>query len=215
VALISIEEDTMKIGENVLANASDIANQKISWGKNLSADDWCRLSDAAGGFKGMPFWVEDAALHISAVEAAVSTLVAKHQVKLVVVDYLQLVVPQNTRGGTREAEVRAMSNGLKLLFKRLGVAGVVLAQLNRESGTGVPVLHNLRESGAIEQDGDLIVLLHREDAHHQANPDNPGYVPDNKLEAIVAKNKDGRTGVVPLYFDGAHQRIGKWEGGVV
>src|SRR5438309_764758 len=84
------------------------------------------------------------------------------------------------RAGAREAEVRKMSNALKLLFKRLDVAGVVLAQLNRAGGTDRPSLHHLRESGAIEQDGDLIIRLYREDyyRHHEEH-----FIPSRILDA--------------------------------
>jgi replicative DNA helicase len=205
-AIISIEEDAQKIGENLLSNVGHVVNNHLAFNK-LDASEWAKLSQAAGKFKDLPLWVDDTPLQISAVEAAISTQVVKHHVKLIVVDYLQLIDPEDPRAGAREAEVRKMSNALKLLFKRLDVAGVVLAQLNRAGGTDRPSLHHLRESGAIEQDGDLIILLYREDyyRHHE-----PGRWPTRLLEAIVAKNKDGSPGDAALYFDGAFQRIVDW-----
>jgi replicative DNA helicase len=136
------------------------------------------------------------------VRAAAQRLACEHGAEVVMVDHLHLIDPG--AGENREREISTISAELKWCWKELGVCGVEAAQLNRKGGDERPWLDNLRDSGTLEADGDTVILLHREDYYRKSDP---GYTPDGVLEAIVAKNKSGATGTVPLAFDESRQRI--------
>jgi len=203
VGIVAIEEDRFKIADNLMSNQSEVPNNKIAY-EQCDAMDWSKLHKAIPELSRLPIYVDDEQSDLAGVEGAVNRMATKYGCRLVIVDYLQLINPDNDRNGNREQEVRSLSNRLKLAFKRLNVAGLVTAQLNRASGTDPPRINHLRESGAIEQDGDLIMLLHREDYYRCKDP---GFVPDHTLRVDVAKNKDGPTAMVPLIFDGSTQSI--------
>lgn len=120
-------------------------------------------------------------------------------VKLLVIDYLQLMQPP-PNGWSRENEVATMSRRLKMTALRLGVPIVLLAQLSRSAENRIPTLSTLRESGAIEQDADIVLLLHRD------RDEDTQKLKPNAL-GIVAKNRDGETGSFPLWLDGSHMRV--------
>lgn len=204
VGIIAVEEDRFKIVDNLLSNESGVENRRIVY-EMCDQIEWGEIYAAVSRMNDYPLYVDDERTDLSGVEATVSRMVTKFGCEVVVIDYLQLIDPgEGEAAQNRDNQIRTMSNALKRTFKRLGVAGVVLAQLNRASGSDRPQMSNLRESGSIENDGDLIMLLHREDYYRCNSPD---FVPDNILEINVAKNKDGPTAVVPTLFDGRHQSI--------
>lgn len=204
VGIITIEEDRFKIADNVLSNESGVENRKIAY-ERCDAQDWHELYAAQSRLNDLPLFIDDQRFDLAGVEASVSRMATKYGCRVVFIDYLQLIDPgESVQARTRENEIAKMSRALKMTFKRLNIAGVVLAQLNRASGTDRPSLSNLRESGSIEQDGDLILLLHRPDYY---NCNNPGFVPTHQIEVDAAKNKDGPTGVTPLLFDGGDQSV--------
>jgi replicative DNA helicase len=121
--------------------------------------------------------------------------------RLVIVDYLGLMEPP--RADNREQQVAAMSRGMKLLAKEFGVPIVVLSQLNRESTKRTdrrPAMSDLRDSGCVEQDADVVILLHRDDADEKEHPR------AGTMDLIVAKNRNGPTGVVTVAFQGHYAR---------
>lgn len=203
VGIVSIEEDCQKIGGNLLSNRSGITNSQIAY-ERCDEIEWGEVEKAAALLGELPLYVDDQQTALAGVVGAISRMATKYGCKMVVVDYLQLIAPDNDRAGNREQEVRKLSNELKAAFKRLNIAGVVTAQLNRGAGTDRPQIHNIRESGAIDQDGDCVLLLHREDYYRMKDPN---FVPDFILEIDVAKNKDGAQGKVPVTFDGSTQSI--------
>ncbi|WP_281372135.1 DnaB-like helicase C-terminal domain-containing protein, partial [Streptomyces abyssomicinicus] len=124
---------------------------------------------------------------------------------LIVVDYLQLMEPDSSRNGeNRQQEVSKISRGLKLLAKELEVPVIALSQLNRgpeQRQDKKPLMSDLRESGAIEQDADLVILLHREDAYEKESPRS------GEADLIVAKHRNGPTATVTVAFQGHYSRF--------
>lgn len=216
--LVSIEEDEQKIANNLLANVGNVPNSFACHRRHGPKDSPVahlvgQLVDAAGRLGALPLYVDDRAASLANVESSITRMATKYGCKVIVVDYLQLIDVNDAREDKREGQVRLLSNTLKRTFKRLNVAGVVLAQLNRAAGKERPALHNLRESGSIEQDGDLIALLYREDYYREQEQDFKPEMADHLLEVNFAKHKDGPTGLKKLYFDGKYQRVVDWNDG--
>lgn len=210
VGIISVEETRVKMAQNALSNLSGIENHKIAFWK-LDATGAEAVTQAAVASSKMKIFVDDISSTLSGVENSIIRLATKHRCKLIAVDYLQLISAPGAEN--RNCEVGFISNSLKRLFKRLNVASLVACQLSRPADKRDikrPTLTDLRDSGSLEQDGDLIVLLHREDYYRQHEP---SFVPTNQLEAIVAKHKDNSQCVIPLHFAGKFQRITDWNNG--
>lgn len=204
VGIVTVEENREKIAENLLANASGIENHRISY-NSLHPEDWRELVKATPKLAALPVWIDDCSFTLREIIASIQRLVAKYKCKMVFVDHIHLVDGQAEKNSTREREIAKISGELKTTFRKLDVAGVVMAQLNRAGERGErPDLRSLRDSGSLEADGDTVVLLHREDYYRWKEA---GFVADHVLEAIVAKNKDGRVGTANLNFDGATQTI--------
>jgi replicative DNA helicase len=216
--LVAIEEDREKIVENYLSAFSGVENHKIAYRKETDAE-MAKVTGAIPELQRLPIRIIDTAFALGDIIAAIHQLVLRDRCELIAVDHLHLIDGQTDarEGSNRNAEVSAISRALKMCFRRLNVASFVTAQLNR-GADGVaansrrPVLRDLRDSGTLEQDGDLIILLHREDYYRYAEP---GFAPTHQLEAIVAKNKSGPPAIVPLYFDGEHQRVLDWDKGAM
>lgn len=201
--IVTVEEDRRKIAENYLSAASGIDNYKIAF-RRMNGEEISKIVDAAQRVAPLPIWIQDSAFSITEITAAVQTLVAKHGCRLIVIDHLHLIDGESD-GGSREREVSKISGVLKKLFRRLDVAGIVVAQLNRSHQPGErPTLRSLRDSGALEQDADKAILLYREDYFRYREK---GYIPSHRLEAIVAKNKSGAPGTAFLRFDGRIQTV--------
>ena len=134
-------------------------------------------------------------------------LVQKHQVRAIFIDYLQLMDAAATGADGRVNQVTELSRGVKALARELNVPVVCLSQLNRaaEQREGHrPRMSDLRDSGSIEQDADVVLMLHRDDYYHQADPE---YTANNEAEVIVTKQRNGPTGTVKLHFDGGTTRF--------
>ncbi len=167
---------------------------------NPSAEDWTGLQMAAGDLEKAKIFIDDSAdLNILRLRAKARRMAAGEGLDCVIVDYLQLMTPMG-RTESRQQQIAEMSRGLKALSRELNIPIVVLSQLNRaaEGREGHrPRMSDLRESGAIEQDADVVILLHREDYYHRDDPD---YQTTNKTEVIIAKQRNGPIGTVPLTF---------------
>lgn len=173
----------------------------------LDRDSMQRLTHDAGRVAEWPIHINDTpALTVPEIARAARKLHRKTEggLKAIIVDYLQLVGTERGAPDSREQQVAQQSKAFKVLAKELGCAVVVLAQLNRgvESRQDKrPHISDLRESGAIEQDADTVVLLYRDDAY------NPGSAEAGTVEAIVGKQRAGETGMIKLGWQGQHQRI--------
>lgn len=174
----------------------------------LSSDDLQRLTEACDGLAEAPLLIDDTpGMSVLELRAKTRRLVKRFAVEAVFVDYLQLMRAPN-RTESRQQEVSEISRGLKALARELNIPVVVMAQLNRnpEQRTGNrPRMSDLRESGAIEQDADVIMLLHREEYYQKENP-NPEI--QGLAEVIVDKQRNGPTGIVKLFFN---QRLTRFD----
>ena len=204
VGVISVEESRQKIAENVLANVSGVVNNRIAFGK-LNGEEKGRVGQAGEAIHRLPIFVIDSARKLTSIVAAAHALRHRHDVQVIAVDHLHIVDGETNEH--REREIAKISAELKWVWKDLGVAGLEAAQLNRGSGRDRPSLASLRDSGSLEQDADIVLLLHREDYYR-----GPTEAKDDHLEIIVAKNKDGATGVVPAHYDGARQSVSDYQG---
>ena len=182
----------------MLADASGVDAWNIRTG-NLSDDDFSKLSEAMGEMAEAPIYIDDTP-GLSVLEMRTKARRAAHDAPLglVVVDYLQLMQSSTTRSdGNRVQEVSEISRGLKLLARELNVPVIALSQLSRSvesRSPQIPQLADLRESGSIEQDADIVMFIYRE-AYY--NPDTDR---ENVTDLIIAKHRNGPTGKVELYF---------------
>lgn len=210
--LVSIEEGGRKIAQNLLANLSGVENHRIAFRRTGTMERGA-LQDALSVGSALPIFYDESSTRISEIESTITRMVLKHRCKFIAVDFLQLIDAE-TQGDNENRELTLISNTLKRIFKRLKVASMVAAQLNRGGDNREvrkPTLKDLRGSGTIEQNADIVILLHREDYYRQHDE---GFTPDHQLQAIIAKHKNNAQAVVPLYFSGKFQRITNWNGGL-
>lgn len=211
VGLFSLEMSRAAISRRMLSARSGVSGQVIQQGK-IDNFDFDKLFNAHADLTSVPIIVDDTpGMTVTTLRAKARRMVAQHGVRVVVVDYLQLLTAQG-RQESRQVEVSAISRGLKALARELKIPIVVLSQLNRASEmrtNNKPRMGDLRESGSIEQDADVVMLLHREEYYHTQEPDwatdNPGKV--GLAELIIAKQRNGPTGVVKLTWDTATTRF--------
>ena len=171
---------------------------------SMSEDDWQRLARRMGEVNDAPLFVDDSPnMSMMEIRAKCRRLKQRHDLRLVVIDYLQLM-SSGKRVESRQQEVSEFSRSLKLLAKELEVPVVAISQLNRGAETRTdkkPMLSDLRESGAIEQDADVVILLHREDAYEKESPR------AGEADLIVAKHRNGPTSTVTVAFQGHYSRF--------
>jgi replicative DNA helicase len=201
--VFSLEMSRTEIVMRLLSAESRVHLQNMRSGK-MGDDDWARLAQRIGEVTSAPLFIDDSP-HVTMMElrAKCRRLKQRQQLSLVVVDYLQLMTPSK-RLDSRQQEVSEMSRSLKLLAKELEVPVVALSQLNRAAENRAdkkPQLSDLRESGAIEQDADVVVLLHREDVYE------PESARAGEADFIVAKQRNGPTGTVTVLFQGHYSRF--------
>jgi replicative DNA helicase len=181
---------------------------KLRHGK-LSDPEIARLQLACGNMRGCPVFIDDTpGMTVMEVRAKARRLKAMHNIKVVFVDYLQLMHDRVASKENRQQEIATISRGLKALGRELNIPIVALAQLNRqvEGRTSKrPMMSDLRESGALEQDADVIILLHREEYYwdkKQRTEKSDEYAKiQGKAELIIDKQRNGPTGVVDLHFN--------------
>lgn len=194
VLLFSMEMAAQQVAQNMLCSHARIDSFKLRKGL-LEDKHWSALSSGLGPLSEAPIFIDDTpSLTVLELRAKARRLKAQQDIQLIVVDYLQLM--ESPRADSREQQISIISRGLKSLARELLIPVIVLSQLNRavESREGHrPRMSDLRESGSIEQDADVVILLHREDY----------YDPDKKegtAELIIAKQRNGPVGVVKLAF---------------
>jgi len=210
VAFFSLEMSKESLVQRMLTAEARIDAQRLRKGM-LRDDDFPRLARAAGILSSAPVWIDDTpAITLLEMRSKARRLKAESGVKMVIVDYLQLMQgPSNSE--SRQQEVSMISRGLKALAKELSVPVIALSQLSRapEQRTGEhkrPQLSDLRESGAIEQDADLIMFLYRQEMY-DGPLDKDGNSLEGKAEVIVGKQSNGPTGVVNLHFHKMYTRF--------
>ncbi len=196
IAFFSLEMSKEQLVQRMLCSHARIDAQKVRTGY-LSHQDWPKLTSAAGKLSEAPIFIDDTpGQTVMEVRAKARRMKMQHDIQLVVVDYLQLMQGIG-RAESRQQEISEISRSLKALARELRVPVIAVSQLSRavESRTGNrPQLSDLRESGAIEQDADVVVFLFREEYYHPTEENR------NKAEAIIAKQRNGPTGSIDLVF---------------
>lgn len=199
VVFFSMEMSKQAVAQRLLCARARVDSHKLRRGM-LSADDLQRLTEACDGLAEAPLLIDDTpGMSVLELRAKTRRLVKRFAVEAVFVDYLQLMRAPGY-SDSRQQEVSEISRGLKALARELSIPVVVMSQLNRnpEARTGNrPRMSDLRESGAIEQDADVIMLLHREEYYQKENP-NPEI--QGLAEVIIDKQRNGPTGIVKLFF---------------
>ncbi len=201
VAVFSLEMPAEQLATRMLGARSHVSLQKLRTGK-LSEDDWSKVSEAINELRRQSYYIDDTpGIKISDMFAKCRSLKNEVGLSLVIVDYIQLI-QSNTRAESRQQEVSEISRRLKALARELEVPVIALSQLSRgveQRQDKKPMLSDLRESGAIEQDADLVMFLYREDYYEKKELDEQ----DNtvEVELILAKHRNGPTGTVKLIFE--------------
>ena len=198
VCLFSLEMAKEQIAMRMLASVAKVDSQRIRKGF-LGETDWPKLTTAAGSLSEAPIFIDDsAAITVLEMKAKARRLKAEHGLGLVIIDYLQLM-RSGSRKDSREQEISEISRSLKALAKELNVPVIALSQLNRQVEVRTnrrPQMADLRESGAIEQDADVIAFIYRDEVYNKAE-DNPE---KGIAEIIIAKQRNGPIGMVKLAF---------------
>jgi len=196
--MFSLEMSSNEIMMRIVSAQASIKLNDIRSGR-CSDDDWTRMARMMADYSDAPLFIDDSAnLTMMEIRAKARRLKQKHGLTLIVVDYLQLMTGGARNANSREQEVAEYSRSLKLLAKELKVPVIALSQLNRkaeERHDKRPQLSDLRESGSVEQDSDLVILIHRPDAYERDDPRG------GEADLIVAKHRNGATKTVTV----AHQ----------
>jgi replicative DNA helicase len=210
IAFFSLEMSKESLVQRMLTSEARIDAQRLRKGM-LRDDDFPRLARAAGILGSAPVWIDDTpGITVLEMRSKARRLKAENGIGLVIVDYLQLM--QGPSGvENRQQEISIISRGLKALAKELDVPVVALSQLSRapeqRAGEGKrPQLSDLRESGAIEQDADLVMFLYRQEMY-DGPVDKDGNSIEGRAEVIVGKQRNGPTGIVNLHFHKQYTRF--------
>ena len=208
VAIFSIEMSRDQLVQRMLCSEAEVETQRIRSG-NMGMQDWDKLALASSELMEAPIYIDDTGgLTLTDLRAKCKRLVmSEKNLSLIIIDYLQLM--ESTSNEQRIQQISAISRGLKTLARELDVPIIALSQLSRNPDTRDdkrPVLSDLRESGAIEQDADIVMFIYR-DEYYRKNEENdesevPKAVTKGEAEIIIAKQRNGPTGVVKLLFQG-------------
>jgi replicative DNA helicase len=202
VAIFSLEMASLQLTQRLISMESEISSTKLR-NAQLAEYEWQQLHTTVEKLTDVPIFIDDTpAINIFELRAKCRRLKMQHNIQLIVIDYLQLMSggPDQRRGGTREQEISSISRALKGMAKELDVPVIALSQLSRavETRGGIkrPQLSDLRESGAIEQDADLVLFIYRPDYYDVEDPN----LPQGLAEVIVAKHRNGALGTINLKF---------------
>jgi len=197
VLFFSLEMSKEQLVDRMLADASGVDSWAIRTG-NLSHDEFGKLSEAMGELSEAPIYIDDTpGLSVLEMRTKARRAMHDHPLGLIIVDYLQLMQGSGRSDGNRVQEVSEISRGLKLIARELNVPVIALSQLSRSvesRSPQIPQLADLRESGSIEQDADIVMFIYRE-AYYNPETDR-----GNITDLIIAKHRNGPTGKVELYF---------------
>ena len=212
MAFFSLEMSNVQLVNRIISNLCEIQGSKITNGQ-LQPDEWDRIDKRVNKLLGAPLYVDDTpGLSVFELRTKARRLVREHGVKIIMIDYLQLMNANGMRFSSRQEEVSVISRSLKSLAKELDIPIIAMSQLNRgvESRDGLegkrPQLSDLRESGAIEQDADLVLLVHRPE-YYRIYEDDKGHDLHGMAQIIIAKHRKGATDDVLLNFRGEFTRF--------
>ena len=202
VAFFSLEMPAIQLAKRMMVSETGMSADKIKGGVELAGHEWVQLETQLRDLSKAPLYIDDTpSLPVMEFRSKVKRLVNQKGVRLVIVDYLQLMQGPSELRGMREQEVAAISRTLKATAKECNVPIIALSQLSRQSetrsgGNGRPQLSDLRESGSIEQDADIVIFLHRADYQGlNADPNDIG-----KTTLIIAKHRNGSIGDIEMRF---------------
>ena len=217
VAMFSLEMSNVQLVNRLIMNVCEIEGDKIKNGR-LNKNEWSKLESKVNDLMGAPIYVDDTpGLSVFELRSKARKLVREKKVELIIIDYLQLMNANGTNFGSREQEVSIISRTLKGIAKELDIPVIALSQLNRNvekrdsSNSNVegkkPQLSDLRESGAIEQDADMVCFIHRPEYYRIFNDDKSGKDLRGLGQIIVAKHRNGATDEVWLRFVGKYAKF--------
>jgi replicative DNA helicase len=200
VAFFSLEMSKEQLVQRLLCQISHIDSQKLRTGQLNTDKDWAQLTDACDKLYQAPIYIDDTpGISVSEMRSKARRLKSEHGLDLIIVDYLQLMQGRNSE--SRQQEISEISRSLKALARELKVPLIALSQLSRSVESRQdkrPMLSDLRESGALEQDADIVAFLYREDYYDKETEN------QHITEVIVAKHRNGPTDTVKLYFRGEY-----------
>ena len=216
IAIFTLEMANVQLVKRLISNVADLNGEQIKSGK-LTPDEEDRLNSRLRSVYGAPLYLDETpGLSITELRTKARRLVRERGVKMIMIDYLQLMTASGMKLGSREQEVSTISRSLKGLAKELNIPIIALSQLNRSTETREdkrPVLSDLRESGAIEQDADIVCFIHRPEYYTKSTEDAQGNDIRGLAELIVAKHRSGAVGDVKLRFVSKFARFENWDEG--
>ena len=197
VAIFSLEMSKEQMTNRILCSEAMVDSAKVRTGK-IDDDEWAKLAATSGELSEAGIYIDDTpGISIMEIRAKCRKMKLEKNIGLVVIDYLQLVQGSNKKGGNREQEIAEISRSLKILAKEIDVPVIALSQLSRAPEQRIdhrPMLSDLRESGSIEQDADIVMFLYRDDYYNEDTEKK------NIAEVIIAKHRSGATGTVELLW---------------
>ena len=204
VAIFSLEMSKEQMVNRILCSGAMVDSNKGRTGK-LEEDDWTKLAGSIGPLSDAEIYIDDTpGISVMEIRAKCRKLKLEKNIGMVVIDYLQLVQGSNKRNGSREQEISEISRSLKILAKELNVPVIALSQLSRaveQRPDHRPMLSDLRESGAIEQDADIVMFLYRDDYYNKDSEKK------DIAEVIIAKHRGGSLGTVDLLWLGSYTKF--------
>ncbi|MBP3391403.1 MAG: replicative DNA helicase [Clostridia bacterium] len=203
VAVFNLEMSSEQLAKRILSSESQIGGEKIKTGQ-FEEMDWTRLAETLERFESIPLYIDDSTdVTIASIRAKCRKLKLEKDIKLIIIDYLQLM-SSGGKSDNRTTEIAEISRALKIMAKELNVPVIVGSQLSREVEKRAdkrPQLSDLRESGAIEQDADIVMFIYRDVVYNKDKLDERMH---NIAELIIGKHRNGSTGTINLIFDGSH-----------
>ena len=204
VVIFSLEMSKEQMVNRILCSEAMVDSNKVRTGK-LEEDDWTKLAGSIGPLSDAEIYIDDTpGISVMEIRAKCRKLKLEKNIGMVVIDYLQLVQGSNRRNGSREQEISEISRSLKILAKELNVPVIALSQLSRaveQRPDHRPMLSDLRESGAIEQDADIVIFLYRDDYYNKDSEKK------DIAEVIIAKHRGGSLGTVELLWLGSYTKF--------
>ena len=215
IAVFSLEMSNIQLVNRLICNVCEIEGEKIKSGQ-LNPLEWEKLMGRIKQLYAAPLYIDDTpSLSVFELRTKARRLVREHNIQMIIIDYLQLMNASGMKFGSREQEVSTISRSLKQLAKELNIPVIALSQLNRsvENRTDGkrPQLSDLRESGAIEQDADIVCFIHRPEYYTKSSEDASGNDIRGLAEFIIAKHRSGSVGDVKMRFQAKYARFENWD----
>ena len=214
VLIFSLEMSALQLMNRLIVSETELPSDKIRTGK-LEDHEWMQLDDKIKHFQDAPLFIDDtAAISLFELRSKCIRMKMQHNIGIVMIDYLQLMTGPEEVRGNREQEVSTISRGIKQLAKELNVPIIALSQLSRNTvargGSNRPMLNDLRDSGAIEQDADIVCFIHRPEYYGQMQ-DESGNSTQGLGQVIIAKHRNGAVCDVNLHFRAEFARFEEWD----